>query len=262
MSGIVEHPLFSIVMPTLDMEKYIQETLCSIAEQTHKNFELIIIDGGSTDRTVGIIKEWQDRINIRLCIISDSGAWEAINFGFSLAKGHYFLWMNGDDLFFNRNSLKRIVQNCFKHSDVVIFSTQVLDEVRNEKFTMIPRSPNPASIWGGNIFTGSMVFSKRIWQGFGGFSGNYQVAYEYEFLSYLVASKAKVDCMTDVIAVFRIHSGALSQRSLSTLVAEKQKLAELSPKPGVLDLFLNACSWLRYIVIRARTYALKNRRLD
>ncbi|MDE1874952.1 MAG: glycosyltransferase [Patescibacteria group bacterium] len=103
---------FSIVTPTWNSEKYIRETLESVSSQTGDfDIEHIIVDGGSTDGTLDIVREYEStarsgRIPIRCRSISvsvisekDEGMYDAVNKGFAQATGDVFAWLNSDDTY-------------------------------------------------------------------------------------------------------------------------------------------------------------------
>lgn len=97
----------SIIMPVFNGEKYIEYALKSIIDQTYKNIQLILVDGGSNDSTIEIVKKYADKIDL---IISekDDGMYDAINKGFSNSDGELMLWLNSDDYLFP-NAIKTVV---------------------------------------------------------------------------------------------------------------------------------------------------------
>ena len=91
-------PKISVILPVYNSELYIKETIDRVLNQTFSDFELLIIDDCSTDKTVSIIKEYSDE---RICLIEkekNSGLINSLNFGISLAKGEYIARMDGDDI--------------------------------------------------------------------------------------------------------------------------------------------------------------------
>ncbi|MEE9413968.1 MAG: glycosyltransferase family 2 protein [Acidimicrobiales bacterium] len=90
-------PLISLVMPTMNSEKFIERSLDSIFQQQYSRLEVIIIDGGSSDGTLGIVEKYRDRIT-QVISEADDGQANAINKGFELARGEVFCWLNADDL--------------------------------------------------------------------------------------------------------------------------------------------------------------------
>ena len=98
-------PLFSIITVVLNGEKYIEKTIKSIISQSYKSYEHIIIDGGSTDKTLNIINKYKKITKI--ISKKDKGIYDAFNIGMSYAKGDYICFVNSDDVL-KRNALKII----------------------------------------------------------------------------------------------------------------------------------------------------------
>tara|TARA_A100000164_G_C21858241_1_gene748705 strand:- start:56 stop:907 length:852 start_codon:yes stop_codon:yes gene_type:complete len=94
---VKKNPLVSIITVTLNSERYLEDTLESIQKQTMKNYEHIIIDGGSKDSTLDIIKKHSKKISYWVSE-SDKGIYDAFNKGLLLAKGKYIGFVNSDDL--------------------------------------------------------------------------------------------------------------------------------------------------------------------
>jgi glycosyltransferase involved in cell wall biosynthesis len=90
--------LFSIITVVLNREQFLQETISSIAKQTCKDFEYIIIDGGSNDNTLNIIKNNSNLIDYWVSE-KDQGLYDAFNKGMSVAKGEYIGIINSDDVY-------------------------------------------------------------------------------------------------------------------------------------------------------------------
>lgn len=91
-----DQPLLTIITAVLNNEKYLEESITSLQNQKYKNYEHIIIDGGSTDRTIDIIKKYEDRIDY-WCSEKDMGIYDAFNKGMKLASGQYIGFLNSDD---------------------------------------------------------------------------------------------------------------------------------------------------------------------
>lgn len=91
-----EWPLVSIVTPSLNQSQFIKETIDSVLSQGYPNLEYWVMDGGSKDRTLEILRSYGDRIN--WLSETDSGQSQAINNGWRLTKGEIITWINADDL--------------------------------------------------------------------------------------------------------------------------------------------------------------------
>ena len=101
-------PLITIITVTLNSQKHLEETLISIFNQNYKNFELIIIDGKSNDKTLSIIKKYEHKIDYWMSE-KDKGIYDAFNKGMNLARGQYIGIVNSDDLL-NKNALTLLIK--------------------------------------------------------------------------------------------------------------------------------------------------------
>jgi glycosyltransferase involved in cell wall biosynthesis len=97
------YPKISIVTPTYNQGAYIEECIQSILGQGYPNLDYIIIDGGSTDDTIEVIKKYQDQLSYWVSE-KDNGLYDALNKGFKKATGEIFGWLNSDDIL-HRKSL-------------------------------------------------------------------------------------------------------------------------------------------------------------
>ena len=91
-------PKISVVMPVYNCAEYIREAIESVVQQHYSNLELIVMDGGSDDGTLEILKEYQEDISI-LESGPDGGQTKALIVGFKKATGEILCWLNGDDLY-------------------------------------------------------------------------------------------------------------------------------------------------------------------
>lgn len=91
-------PKISIVTPSYNQGEFIEATINSILTQNYPNLQYIIIDGGSTDGSVEIIKKYEKYLHF-WCSEPDAGQYDAINKGFARSSGEIMAWLNSDDMY-------------------------------------------------------------------------------------------------------------------------------------------------------------------
>lgn len=96
----MDYPKLTIVTPVFNQVKFLEETILSILNQNYPNLEYIIIDGGSTDGTVDIIKKYESQLTYWVSE-PDKGMYDALQKGFDHSTGEIMGWLNADDLYFN-----------------------------------------------------------------------------------------------------------------------------------------------------------------
>lgn len=129
---------FSIIIPVYNVEKYIDRCLKSIAEQSYKNYEVIIVNDGTKDNSVEIIEKYTKKYdNFTLYNKKNGGLSDARNYGLKYIKGDYLLFIDSDD-YINKdllNELNNLLEE--KEYDLVKFKIKLVDDngnfIRNEK---------------------------------------------------------------------------------------------------------------------------------
>jgi len=111
-----KNPLFSIITVVFNGEKYLEKTIQSVLSQSYKNFEYIIVDGGSTDGTISIIKKYNKNIS-KWISENDRGIYDAFNKGMRLSKGDFVCIVNSDDIL-KKNALKIIRNYIIKYPKI------------------------------------------------------------------------------------------------------------------------------------------------
>ena len=128
-------PKFSIIIPVYNVEQYIKRTLDSVFNQTEKDFEVIIVDDGSTDNSISIAKEY----DVKIIHSKHVEVSEARNIGEKKAKGEYILFLDSDD-YWDKDLLKKINKSLDNKPDLVRFQvrtvtdTGIKTDYREEEF--------------------------------------------------------------------------------------------------------------------------------
>ena len=98
MVPVTQRPYISVVTPSLNQGRYLQEAIRSVANQRYENCEHIVVDALSTDETLDVLKAHEGAASLRWISEADRGQSDALNNGVRLARGEWILWLNADDL--------------------------------------------------------------------------------------------------------------------------------------------------------------------
>lgn len=133
MAELSDKPLVSIVTPSYNQGQFIEDTILSVKNQDYPNIEHIIVDGGSTDNTLEILKKYEGTYNMRWVSEPDEGQADAINKGFMQSRGQILAWLNADDTYLF-SAVSTAVAYLIKHleADLVYGNIYIIDEQGNE----------------------------------------------------------------------------------------------------------------------------------
>jgi glycosyltransferase involved in cell wall biosynthesis len=140
----MEHPFprISIITPSYNQAQYIEKTILSVLNQNYSNLEYIIIDGGSTDDTIDIIKKYESKISYWVSE-KDNGQSHALNKGFSTATGDIIAWINSDD-WYEKNIFNEVARQFANPEVQVLLGSCMLCYDSNTKAPVLikPRKYN------------------------------------------------------------------------------------------------------------------------
>jgi len=121
-----KYPLVSIITVVYNSELYIEKTILSIINQDYANIEFIIVDGGSTDKTIEIIKKYEQFVT-KWISEKDNGLYDAMNKGINMASGDYLWFINSGDEVYSNSVLQEVFQNEQQLPDVIYGETEIID---------------------------------------------------------------------------------------------------------------------------------------
>ncbi len=176
-----KNPLISIITPTLNQSEFIEDTIESVMNQNYKNFEHIIIDGGSTDNTIEILKKYS---HLNWVSEKDRGQSHAINKGFAKASGNIMAWINSDD-YYEKNVFAGIVSYFESNPDCMVLYGDI---------TYVDKSKSELSKMKGNVINymslvkcpdivrqPSTFWRKEIISEFGGIDEQFNLVMDFDF---------------------------------------------------------------------------------
>lgn len=212
----------SIIIPTKNSEKYISETLKSIKIQQYQNYEVILVDYNSTDQTIKVFNEFKFKKN-SIIKTNKPGVPNALNLGFQRACGDIVCWINSDDVYENDLVFQKISKQNFNKYEMIYGNSRVIDEYGKVLFSLYSWKFTPLEYpFGTNLFTGSVFFSKKLIDNFGGFSGNLKTIFEYEIIDYCIA-RNKCYFVNLFIARLRHHPNSITSTQKELIDVETNR---------------------------------------
>ena len=209
---------FSIIVVSYNTKKNFIKTLNSIKKQTYKKYEIIVIDGFSTDGTAALIRKNKNK-KIRFLIEKDSGIYDAMNKGIKKIKNEWTLFLNSGDVFKDNRVLKRVNNNIDKKDDIVFGNTIInnmglfyynLSNFFNNLTLQMPFCHQ-------SVFTRTELLKKNK------FNLDYKICSDFDFYVNLYKKK-KINFKKLKINISIIASGGISDSSRFRVFYENYKI--------------------------------------
>lgn len=175
----LKKPTISIVTVTLNSEKYLENAIRSIANQTYENIEHIIVDGGSSDNTLKIIKKHKDSV-ARWISEPDKGISDAMNKGIKISTGKYIIFIHSDDYLFSKNSIKEAVRLLNEKYHIYLFRVR-LDQQNKTTYSAIRNLGLLTNFKMGSCHQGQ-ICSRELFDNIGMYSTELNITMDYDFL--------------------------------------------------------------------------------
>lgn len=171
----MKDPLVSIIIVVFNAENTLQQTLSSVISQTYQNWELIVIDGASTDNTLQILDH--NCTHLSFCISEkDNGIYDAMNKGIQVAKGEWLYFLGSDDIFINERVLDKIFSgytttgSSFIYGNVRLKSNNVLLGGSRSYYQLIEK----------NISHQAIFYKREIFKKVGTYDLRYKILADYD----------------------------------------------------------------------------------
>lgn len=210
-----EEKLVSIVTPSYNQGRFIEDTILSIKNQTYPNIEHIIIDGGSTDNTLGILKKYKDTYNMQWISEPDNGPADAINKGFAMAQGSIYGYLNSDDKLL-AESISLVVTEFDQNQDIdIIYGNAYIIN----QYDQIIRKMYSASFFnrylyvlGGFCIAQQAAFWRRdIFEKVEGFNPDNRISWDGEFWVDVEMREGKFKYINKFLGKFRHHPDSITR---------------------------------------------------
>jgi glycosyltransferase involved in cell wall biosynthesis len=208
--------LFSIVIANYNSELYIKDVLDSVAKQTYRNIEVVIVDDKSSDNSVGIINGFIERTDLKVIFVENKvnlGGGKTKVQGLSLASGDLIAFVDCDD-YIQENAVERMVQaHCENENASLIYSDAYRLDKNGNVLGLLDKARQVSA--GSSILYDDCVFHFASWKKIyydrlkSGFSGKFNIAYDLD-LYYKLEEVGKVIYINEPLYNYRVHGGNLS----------------------------------------------------
>lgn len=200
----------SVVTVCYNSEKVIEKTVQSVITQTFDDFEYIIIDGASTDKTLEIVNKYNDKIS-KIISEKDGGIYDAMNKGIANASGDYIVFLNADDVFLHENVLKLAAEKMNDGKALYYGDLVFLEKFTGKLNNRRQNNVNYIYLCGGMLFHPAIFASKKLFEKVGKFDTKYRIVADYDWvIRALVQFKASCKYLDMPITVFADGEGASS----------------------------------------------------
>ena len=214
----------SIITATYNSAKTLRDTIESVLNQTYDNIEYIIVDGGSKDNTLDIVKEYEPKFNGRLKWISenDKGIYDAMNKGIGLASGEVVGILNSDDLYVNSNVINDIINEFQNDADLEAVHAN-LYYVKNDDINSIVRHWITGDFLAKSFYKGwhpahpTLFLKKNVYRKCGNFNLKFNLAADFEFmLRIFEVFKIKSKYIPNTIVKMRL--GGATSKNINNII--------------------------------------------
>ena len=206
-------PLVSIVTPSYNQARYLEETIRSVLEQNYPRVEYLVVDGGSDDGSVGVIERYADRL-AWWTSEPDSGQAAALNKGFARAHGDILGWLSSDDTLLP-GAVSRAVDALEGEPDAMLVYGEALfvDERGRELFPLRPRPfdvPTMVRSSANHVVQPGSLFRRRALELAGPLDEEAHYLFDFQFALRLWQAGGKVARVDDRLATYRVHADSKS----------------------------------------------------
>ena len=221
---------FSIITPVLNNEKSIERTILKLKKfsKSYTSYEHIIVDGGSTDNTVDIIKK-NIYSNLKIIIDNKSGIYKAINLGIKASSGDIISILGSSDFYNDQNFSFLELNNIFKSNlilDVVYANTIFFSKNDINKLVRFYKSKEISKKnleWGFMPAHQSMFIKKSVYDKYGLYDESFKICADYEFLARIYKNSEINDYFLDKVTTYMEHGG-VSNRNLKNLIIVNKEI--------------------------------------
>ncbi|EKE20714.1 MAG: glycosyl transferase family 2 [uncultured bacterium] len=261
--NIKNNPKISIITVCYNEENGIEDTCKSVVSQNYNNYEWIVIDGGSIDKTLEILDKYKSNISV-LISEKDNGVYSAMNKGIKLSKGEYLLFLNGGDYLFENKILKKIFHRDLYTGDILYGNCCVLKKDNSSVILDFPRKINKYFFLDDCINHQSTFIRRKLFDEYGYYNENYKILADIEKWNAFLDKGIIFKKIPLVVSNFKNFDG-LSSSEKTRVLTQKDKLRIIKKYFTWYELLFNKLSKYRikipvkikFIVFSPKIFILK-----
>ncbi len=216
-------PEISVIIPVFNAQATVRATVASILNQTFKNFELVIVDGGSTDSTLVILEEFKEVKNVVVYSGKDKGVYDAMNKGIGYAAGKWLYFIGSDDSFYDTKVLEDFFNFQAGKDCEVVYGSVWLEKVKK----VYDGEYNDLKFLRKNISHQAIFYQKELFRRFGGYDLKYPIYADYVFNYHWFADRGVKKCYFDRIIANFCQSGMSSGKRIDEEYMRDRKMLVL-----------------------------------
>jgi len=223
------YPRLTIITPSYNQADFLERTILSVLNQNYPNLEYIIVDGGSTDRSVEVIKKYEKYLAYWVSE-KDNGQVHAINKGLERATGDWISFQNSDDVYFP-GTFQRFGKAALEQSADILYGDLFMittDDEVTEILKTTSYSLTCQILEGMQIHNQSLFFKKSLVEKYGKFDESFRFAFDYEFITrYTLHDSTKIRKIEGLGGALRVHADAKSSTIASVGSEEHLRIQKL-----------------------------------
>jgi len=207
-------PRISVITPSFNQAAFLERTMLSVLEQDYPDLEYIVIDGGSTDGSVDIIRKYQDRLAFWISE-PDRGQVHAINKGLQRATGEWLAWQNSDDVFYP-GAFQRVARAAKRYpvAALIIGDINLIDEsdkvIRDLKYV---RPTYGSLLAEGMVLSNQAAFWRQsLHSRIGWLDESLHYGFDYEWFLRILRTTNRAVHVSQCLGAFRAHEATKSSR--------------------------------------------------
>lgn len=217
----------SVITACYNSETTIEETIRSVARQTHNNIEFIIIDGNSKDNTLQIIEKYRNSVSV-LISEPDNGVYNAMNKGITSASGDLVFFLNSDDIFINEKVVETFANFAKENKEgLLLGNVLMLNKYTGELYYENHKIVDRILMINSTIFHPATFFRREVFDKCGLYNETYKITSDYEWYIKYLEEGGDFKYFDTPVSLFSLGEGLSSDSNYVKLhQTERKKIRE------------------------------------